>query len=81
MEGLEAAFHRRRSKGDPGSHGPRYAFEVLCSEVVKLEQIADELPGALRNDHAVRLCNSLQACRKVRRFAYDCLLLRRARAD
>ena len=32
-------------------------------------------------DHAVRLRNALQACRKVRRLAYDCLLLRSARAD
>ena len=50
-------------------------------KVLKLEQIADELSRTLRNDDAVRLCNALQARRKVRRLAYDCLLLRSARAD
>ena len=32
-------------------------------------------------DDAVRLCNALQACRKVWRLADDGLLLRSARAD
>ena len=53
----------------------------LCSEVLKLEQVAHELPGAFRNHDAVRLRNALQARRKVRRLAYDGLLLRSARAD
>ena len=50
-------------------------------KVLKLEQIAHELPRALGNDDAVRLRNALQARRKVRRLAYDGLLLRSARAD
>jgi hypothetical protein len=54
---------------------------VLRSKVLKLEQVAKELSRALRNDHAVRLRNALQARRKVRRLAYDCLLLRSARTD
>ena len=51
------------------------------SKVLKLEQVAHKLPCALRNYHAVRLRYALQARRKVRRFADDCLLLRSARAD
>ena len=51
------------------------------SEVLKLEQIAEELSRALGDDHAVRLGNALQARRKVRRLADDCLLLRSARPD
>ena len=56
-------------------------LEVVRSQVLKLEHIAQELPRALRNDHAVRLRNALQACRKIRRLANDCLLLRSARPD
>ena len=70
-----------RSQRRPGSHRPCDALEVLCSEVLKLEQIAHELSSALGNDDAVRLRNALQACRKVRRLADDGLLLRSARAD
>jgi class 3 adenylate cyclase len=53
----------------------------LFSEVLKLEQFAHELPSALRNDHAVRLRNALQARRKVRRLPNDGLLLGSARSD
>ena len=54
---------------------------ALCAKVLKLEEVPHELPSALRNDHAVRLSNALQARRKVRRLANDCLLLRSARSD
>ena len=81
VESLEAAFDRSRSQCRPSSHRPCDALEVLRSKVLKLEQIAHELPSALRNDDAVRLRNALQARRKVRRLANDGLLLRSARAD
>ena len=81
VQSLEAAFHRSRSQRRPGSHRPCDALEVLCSKVLKLEQIAHELSRAFGNDDAVRLCNALQARRKVRRLANDGLLLRSARAD
>ena len=81
VESLEAAFHRSRSQRRPGSHRPRDALEVLCPKVLKLEQIAHELAGAFGNHDAVRLRNALQARRKVRRLAYDGLLLRSARPD
>ena len=61
--------------------GPAMPLRSCAPKVLKLEQVAHELPSALRNDHAVRLCNALQARRKVRRLAYDGLLLRSARAD
>jgi hypothetical protein len=76
VKSLEAAFHRSLTQGHPGAHRPRDALQVLCPKVIKLEQIANKLPGALRDDHAVRLCNALQPCRKVRRLTDDGLLLR-----
>ena len=78
---LEAAFHRSRSQRRPGSHRPCDALEVLCPKVLKLEQIAQELSGALSNHDAVRLRNALQARGKVWRLANDGLLLRSARSD
>jgi hypothetical protein len=81
VESLEAAFHRSLSQGGPGSHRPCNALEVLCSEVLKLEQIAEQFSRAFGNHYAVRLCDTLQARRKVRRLAYDCLLLRSARPN
>ena len=81
MQSLEAAFDRSRSQRRPGSHRPCDALEVLCSKVLKLEQIAHELSRAFGNHDAVRLRNALQARRKVRRLAYDGLLLRSARPD
>ena len=61
--------------------GPAMPLRSFVSEVLKLEQIAEELARAFGNDNAVRLGNPLQARRKVRRFAHDGLLLRRARSD
>src|SRR6516165_12483065 len=81
MEGFEPAFYRSRSQRHPSSYRPSNALEVLSCKVLKLEQIAHELPSALRNDHAVRLCNALQARRKVWRLANDGLLLRSAGSD
>ena len=45
---LEAAFRRTRPQRRPGSHRPRDTLEVLCSKVLKLEQIAKQLSRALR---------------------------------
>jgi hypothetical protein len=57
---------------------PDNALEVLCSKVLKLEQVAHEPARALGNYDAVRLRNALQARGKVWRFANDGLLLRSA---
>ena len=59
VKSLEATFHRSWSQRRPGSHRPRDTFEVLRPKVFKLEQIAHELPRALRNNDAVRLRNAL----------------------
>src|ERR1700746_115899 len=81
MESVKAALDSRGSQRRPCPHPPRDAFEVLCPKVLKHEQVANESPRALRNDHAVGLCNALQARRKVWCLAYDGLLLRSAGAD
>ena len=81
MESVEAALDRRGPQRRPGSHRPRDTLEVLSSEVLKLEQIANEPSGSFGNHDPVWLCNALQACRKVWRLTHDCLLLRNARAD
>src|SRR5271169_3131592 len=41
MECLEAAFHHGWSQRRPCAHWPRYTLEVLCSEVLKFEQVAE----------------------------------------
>ena len=81
MESLKAAFHRCRSQHGPSARRPRNALQVLCFEVLKVEQVAHELARTFSNHHAVRFRNALQACREVRRLAYDGLLLRSAGAD
>ena len=75
VESLEAACHRSLSQCGPSPYRPGDALEVLWSQVLKLEKIAQKLSSALRDDHAVRLSDALQARRKVRRLANDCLLL------
>ena len=79
VERLEAAFHRARSQRRPGSHRPRDTLEVLCSEVLKLEQIAEKPSCALGDDDHVRLSDPLQTGREVRRLADDAALLRFSR--
>jgi hypothetical protein len=71
MESIEAAFHRCPSQGRPNTHRPRNALEVLCSEVLKVEEIANELSRTFGNHHSVWLRNALQACCKVRRLAHN----------
>ena len=78
---LEAAFRRTRPQRRPGSHRPGDTLEVLRPEVLELEQIAEELPGAFGDDHRVRLGDPLQTRRKVRRLADDAALLRLSRSD
>ena len=78
---LEAAFRRTRPQRRPGPHRPGDALEVLCPEVLKLEQIAEKSSRAFGDDHHVRLGDPLQARREVRRLADDAALLRLARSD
>jgi hypothetical protein len=57
------------------------ALEFVGAKVFKLEQVSHEPSSALRNDDTAGLGNPLQPCRKVRRLAYDSLVLRSARPD
>jgi hypothetical protein len=81
VESLEAALHRTLPECRPGAYRSRDAFEFLRPNVLKLEQVAHELPSTLRNDHGVGLRHALQTRRNVRRLANDGLLLRSAGAD
>jgi hypothetical protein len=62
------------------ARGSAIALEVLRAEILKIEEVAEKLSRATSDDDRVGLSNALQACSKVRRLAYDCLLLRSARA-
>ena len=81
MECFEPAFHQTWSQRRPSLHWSRDALEVLCSEVLKLKQIAHELPSALTNDHTVRLSNPLQARCEIGCLADYSAFLRFARSD
>ena len=81
MQRLEPALHRTRPQRRPGARRPGDALEVLWSEVLQFEQIAEKFSRGLGNDHHVRLGDPLQACRQVRRLADDTALLRLAGAD
>ena len=81
VEGIKAALDGSWSQRRPGAHWADDALKVVAPKVLKLEQVAHELPSALRNHHPVRLRNALQSRRKVRCLANDGLLLRSARAD
>jgi hypothetical protein len=75
VQSLETALCGRRSERCPGPYRPRDAFEILCSEVLKLEQVAKELSRILSANYAVRLRNALQASREVRGLAYNATFL------
>ena len=83
VHSVKAALDGSGSQCGPGSNSTCNALEFLRAKVVKLEQVAHEPACALRNHHAVRLGNALQARGKVRRLADDGLLAekRRTRSD
>ena len=81
VQRLEAAFRRTRPQRRPGPRRPGDALEVLRPEVLKLEQIAEQLARALGDDDHVRLGDRLQARREVRGLADDAALLRLPRSD
>ena len=68
---LETALHRTRSQRRPGTHRPRDALEVLCPKVLQIEEIAEQLPRALRHDNGIWF----------RRLSDDAALLRVARSN
>src|SRR5262249_23703587 len=52
------------------------ALKFACSEVLKLEEIAEKFPGALGDDHHARFGDALQPCGQVWRLADDATLRR-----
>jgi hypothetical protein len=76
VQRLEAALHGSRPQRRKDPHPPRDALEIYRPEVVKLEQIAEQLSRTLGDDDHVRLGDALQACRKVGGLADDAALLR-----
>src|ERR1700722_19726022 len=58
-----AAFRRTGSQYRPGVLWPCDTFQVLCTEVLKLKQIAYESSCAFRNTRHVRRSDPLQAGR------------------
>jgi hypothetical protein len=65
----------------PGVRWPCDALKVLWSEVLKLEQIAEQFSRALGDDDRVRFGNPLQSRRDVGCLADDAALLRLSRSD
>ena len=65
----------------PGTHRTADALEVLCAEVFKFEQVAQELAGAFGNHDAVRFCKALQTRGEVRRLAHNAALLGLSRSN
>src|SRR5271167_3217975 len=81
MHRLEAAFRRTPPQGCEGTYRPGDALEILCPEILKLEQITEQPSRPLSNDHHVRLGDPLQTRSEVWRLANDAALLRFPRTD
>ena len=81
VQGVEAALHGTRPQRSPGPRRPGDALEVRGSEVLQLEEIAEQPSRAVGDDDGTRLGQSLQARREVWRLADDRLLLCSTRAD
>ena len=75
---LSTELGRSAAQARTGSAMPLRSFG---SEVLQLEQIAEQLSRALGDDDRVRLGNALEPRREVRRLADDAALLGFTRAD
>ena len=71
VQRLETACHRTRPQYRPDTQRRGNPLKLLCPEVVQLEQIAEKLSRAFGDDNHIRLGDSLQARRKIWRFADD----------
>ena len=81
MKRVKAALHGARPQRRPGPRRPGDALKVPGPKILELEEIAEKLSRALRNNHGIRFSNGLQTGGKVRRLAHNRLLLGRPRAD
>ena len=77
----EPAFERALAEHCKDGRRARYALEALRAKLLQHEEIADEAPGRLGNDHHARLGRTLKARRKIGRVADNRLLLCRPLAD
>jgi hypothetical protein len=81
VQRLKAALNRACPHRRPRPYRLGDAFYLIGPEVLQLEQVAEQLSGALGNNDRVRIGDRLQACREVRGLADDRLLLSRTRPD
>ena len=75
MECLESTCRRARSQCSPSVHRVGDSCEVLCSQILKLKQIAQEVSCVFCNNHCIRLSDSLEARGQVRGFVNDAALV------
>ena len=78
---LEAPFGAARARDPPGRKWLGEALEPLGTEVVELEQAADQAPRRRADHDRAGRGQRLEPRREVRHFADHDLLLRRAGAD
>ena len=81
VKGVEPARLRALAHHRPDAHRPAGALELLRPELIELEQVAQQFPGVLGDDDAVRLGDSLQARGAIRRLADDGRLARIPRSE
>ena len=81
VDSLEAAFRRTGRSAAQARTGPAMPFRSFAPRSSSSNRLPTSFRVLSAIDNAVRLRNALQARRKVRRLAYDCLLLRSARPD
>ena len=77
----KSAFRGTRPQRRPGARRTCNALQAHRSEVLKLEEIAEQPPRALGDDDCVRLGDRLQPRGEVRGLADAAALLRLARSD
>src|SRR4051794_15811390 len=69
VQGLKAAFNGTCAQRGPDLHGFGDALELSCPEVLQLKEIAEKPSCALGDNDHIRLCESLQTRRELRRLA------------
>jgi len=78
---LEAALHHARAQHFVCLRPIGEALRLDAAEIAVLKQTAQQAAGGCIDGNGARLRPSLQTRCQVRRLAYDCLLLRRARTN
>ena len=81
VQRFEAAFNRNGSQDTPSPYRSAHALEVLCRKVLQFEEIAEQLPRALRDDNGIWFSDALKSCSEIRRLADDAALMRFSRSN